>query len=95
MKHLEESCNNNSLLQMAKKNEENRKEFEKWLQERQGTEKVTEGMEKDHEQRWKEKVTPGYLQKQIDNDDSIDQKATNSWLQLAFSSHVEGYLMAI
>ena len=41
----------------------------------------------------------GYLQKQkqIDNDDSIDpfEKATNSWLQLRFSSHVEGYLMAI
>ena len=64
MKHLKESCNNNSLLQMARKNKENGiirlgKQFDKRLQERQGTKKVTESMKKDH-------------------DDRIDQKATNS-----------------
>ena len=55
------------------------KEFEKRIQEGQGTGKVTDSMRKDHEKKWKEKVTHGYLQSQIEKDDTIDQNATNNW----------------
>ena len=72
-----------------------RKEFEKRIQEGQGSGKVTDSMRKDHEKKWKEKVTHGYLQSQIEKDDTIDQKATNNWLQQRFSVHVEGYIMSI
>ena len=35
------------------------------------------------------------LQSQIEKDDTIDQKATNNWLQQRFSAHVEGYIRSI
>ena len=83
MKHLEEASDTNSLIQMVRKSKNNNvmrlgKEFEKRMQEGQGTGKVTGSMRKDHEKKWKEKVTHGYLQGQIEKDDAIDQKATNN-----------------
>ena len=88
MKHLEEASyansENNNVMRLGK-------EFEKRVQEEQGTGKVTDSMRKDHEKKWKEKVMHGYLQSQIEKDDTIDQKATNNWLQQQFSAHVEGY----
>ena len=100
MKHLEEASDTNSLIQLVRKSENNNvmrlgKEFEKRIQEGQGTGKVTDSMRKDHEKKWKEKVTHGYLKSQIEKDDTIDQKATNNWLQQRFSAHVEGYIMSI
>ena len=100
MKHLEETSNTNSLIQMVRKSENNNvmrvvKEFEKRIQEGQGTGKVTDSMRQDHEKKWKEKVMHGYLQSQIEKDDTIDQKATNNWLQQRFSAHVEVYIMSI
>ena len=100
MKHLEEASDTNSLIQMVRKSENNNvmrlgKEFEKRIQEGQGTGKITDSMRKDHEKKWKEKVTHGSLQSQIEKDDTIDQKATNNWLQQRFSAHVEGYIMSI
>ena len=89
MKHLEEASDTNSLMQMVRKSENNNvmrlgKEFEKRIQEGQGTGKVTgkvtDSIRKDHEKKWKEKATHGYLQSQIEKDDTIDQKATNNWL---------------
>ena len=86
MKHLEEASDTNSLIQMVRKSENNNvmrlgQEFEKHIQEGHGTGKVTDSMRKDHEKKWKEKVTHGYLQSQIEKDDTIDQKATDNWLQ--------------
>ena len=100
MKHLEKASDTNSLIQMVRRSEKNNvmrlgKEFEKHIQEGQGTGKVTDSMTKDHEKKWKEKVTHVYLQSQIEKDDTIDQKATNNWLQQRFSAHVEGYIMSI
>ena len=43
------------------------------MQEGQGTGKVTtDSMRKDLEKKWKEKVTHGYLQSQIEKDDTTD-----------------------
>ena len=100
MKHLEEASDTNSLIQMVRKSENNNvmrlgKEFEKRIQEGQGTGKVTDSMRKDHEKKWNEKVTHGYLQSQIEKKDTTDQKATNNWLQQRFSAHVEGYIMSV
>ena len=39
-------------------------------------------------------MTHGYLTSQLEKDEYID-KSTNNWLQLRFSAHVEGYLMAV
>ena len=52
-------------------------------------------MRKDHEDRWKDKVTHGYLTSQLVKDEFIDKTTTNNWLQLRFSAHVEDYLMAV
>ena len=52
-------------------------------------------MKKEQERTWIEKVTHGYLQKKINNNDFIDTKATNEWLELQLSSHLEGYAAAI
>ena len=71
------------------------KEFEKRIKDRQGDGKVTISMRKDHEDRWKDKVTYGYLTSQLEKDEYIDKTTTNNWLQLRFSAHVEGYLMAV
>ena len=52
-------------------------------------------MRKEHDKIWKEKTTHGYLQRQIDQNKTIDQKATEKWLQLRLSSYVEGYIMTV
>ena len=51
-------------------------EFERRLHEVQDNGKVSERMRKEHEKIWKEKTTHGYLQRQIDQDEAVDQKAT-------------------
>ena len=42
-------------------------------------------MRKEHEKIWKEKTTREYLQRQIDQDETVDQKVTAKWLQLGLS----------
>ena len=48
----------------------------------------TERMRKEQENKWKEKTTHGYLQRQTQEDDCIHQKATQKWLKLRLTSHV-------
>ena len=52
-------------------------------------------MKKEHERIWTEKVTHGYLQNKLNNNEFIDMKATNKWLDLQLTSHLEGYTVAI
>ena len=40
-------------------------------------------------------MTHGYLQKRIEADQNIDTEKTNQWLNLRFTSHIEGYVSAI
>ena len=35
------------------------------------------------------------MQRQTQEDDSIDQKATQKWLKLRLTSHIEGFIMAV
>ena len=81
MKHLEEGTNGNTLLELVTISEKENilrlgKEFEKRLHDIQNTGKDTERMRKEQEKKWKEKTTHGYLQRQTQEDDCIDQKAT-------------------
>ena len=52
-------------------------------------------MKKEHERIWTEKVTHGYLQSKLNNNEFIDMKATNKWLDLRLTSHLEGYTVVI
>ena len=56
---------------------------------------VIEKIKKEQGRTWMEKVTHGYLQKNIKSNDFIDFKATNEWLELRLSLHLEGYAAAI
>ena len=100
MKHLQEVNNGEiNLLERVKISEDDDimrlgQEFERRLHEVQDIGKDTERMRKEHEKGWKEKTTHKYLQRQIDQNKNVDQKATAKWLQLRLLSHVEGYIMA-
>ena len=52
-------------------------------------------MKKEHQRIWTEKVTHGYLQNKLNSNEFIDTKATNKWLDLRLTSHLEGYTVAI
>ena len=52
-------------------------------------------MKKEHQRIWTEKMTHGYLQNKLNNNKFIDMKATNKWLDLRLTSHLEGYTVAI
>ena len=101
MTHLQEENNGNEVLERVKISEKDiimrpGQEFERRLHEVQNNEKDSERMRKEHEKTWKEKTIHGYLQRQIGQDEAVDQKATAKWLQLRLSSsHVEGYIMAV
>ena len=56
---------------------------------------VKQGSRKEHEERWKGKVTHSYLQKRLEKDETIDMKKANSWLGLKLSSHIEGFMAAV
>ena len=71
------------------------KELEKRSHDIQDTGKDTEIMRKKQEKKWKEKTTHGYLQRQTQEDDCIDQKATQKWLKLRLTSHIEGFVVAV
>ena len=100
MKHLEEGTNGNTLLELVTISEKEDilrlgKELEKRLHDIQDTGKDAERMRKEQEKKWKEKTTHGYLQRQTQEDNCIDQKATQKWLKLRLTSHVEGFVMAV
>ena len=100
MTHLQGENNGNELRERVKISEKDDimrlgQEFERRLREVQDNGKDSERIRKEHEKTWKEKTTHGYLQRQIDQDETADQKATAKWLQLRLSSHVEGYIMAV
>ena len=83
MKHLEEGTNGNSLLELVTISEKEDilrlgKELKKLLHDIQDTGKDTERMRKDQEKKWEEKTTHEYLQRQTQEDDCIDQKATQN-----------------
>ena len=61
----------------------------------QNSSNAKEGTRKEHEERWKGKETHGYLQKTLEQDETIDMKKTNRWLNLRLTAHVEDYVKAI
>ena len=98
--HLEQAAPSHSLLEMVKAHEQEGimrlgKEFQERIDCLQEHGTVTEKMRKEQERIWTEKVTHGYLQNKVNNDDFIDTKATNKWSELQLSSHLEGYAAAI
>ena len=100
MTHLQGENNGNELLERVKIGEKDDimrlgQVFERRLHEVQGNGKDSERMRKEHEKTWKEKTTHGYLQRQIDQNETVNQKVTTKWLQLRLSLHVEKYIMAV
>ena len=71
------------------------KEFIQRRESYQKCSNVKQGSRKEHEERWKGKVTHGYLQKRLEKDETEDMKKTNSWLGLKLSSHIEGFMPAV
>ena len=61
----------------------------------EGKDAMREAMKRDHEQKWKEKETHGYLGKQLEDNNYVDNTLTNNWFQQHLSSHIEGFVMAI
>ena len=70
-------------------------EFIEWREQHQKSSDVKKGTRKEHEQRWNAKVTHGYLQKSLEQDNIVDMSKTNRWLNLKLSSHIEGFMSAI
>ena len=70
MKHLKEVNDRHSSLKAVTLHERQtigrlREEFIKRSEEHQNSRNVKQGTRKEHEQRWKAKVTHGYLQKKL------------------------------
>ena len=60
------------------------------------SDKIKQKLEAENKEKWVKKPQHGYLQAKINNDDSIDHKASNLWIKKGkFSSRVEGFLFAI
>ena len=100
MQHLEEAAEKHSLLKLVKEHEEKSicrlgKEFIQWRKDHQNSSNAKEGTRKEHEQRWKDKETHGYLKRTLEQDAFVDEKRTNGWLNLKLTSHVEGYIAAV
>ena len=100
MKHLEEVKDKHSLLKAVELHERQTigrlgEEFIKQSEEHQNSSNVKQGTRKEHEQRWKAKVTHGYLQKKLEQDEFVNMNKTNKWLNQKLSSHVEGFVAAI
>ena len=55
---------------------------------------IKNNAKKEHGEKWKNKVTHGYMQKKIDQDPEIETDATNQWLDQRFSAHIEGFICA-
>ena len=100
MEHLEQMKEKHSLLKEVEVHErqtigELEKEFIQWRESYQKCSNVKQGSRKEHEERWKGKVTHGYLQKRLEKDETIDMEKMNNWLGLKLSSHIEGFMAAV
>ena len=96
--HIIDKAQTHELLSRVKQHEEQRIlrlgcEFRERLETEQST-NIKNNAKKEHEEKWKNKVTHGYLQKKIDQDPAIDTDATNKWLDQRFSAHIEGFIRA-
>ena len=99
-KHLEEIGKRHSVLRLVDMHEKDtiRRLAEDFVERRQvyqQSSNVKKGTRKEHEEKWSDKQTHGYLQKTLSRDDTIDMKKTNKWLNLRLFAHAEGYLSAI
>ena len=100
MEHLEQAAVEHSLLKLVEEHERETirrlgKEFIERREVYQESSNVKEGTRKEREEKWKRKVTHGYLQKTLSEDETIDMKKTNKWLNLHLPAHTEGYITAI
>ena len=100
MEHLEQVAEEHSLLKLVEEHERETirrlgKEFIEQREAYQESSNVKEGTRKEREEKWKRKVTHGYLQKTLSEDETIDMKKTNKWLNLHLPAHTEGYITAI
>ena len=98
--HLEQAAVSHNLLMMVKMHKQKGimrlgDEFQQRIDRLQEHGTATGKMKKDHERIWTEKVTHGYLQNKLNSNEFIDMKATNKWLDLRLTSHLEGYTEAI
>ena len=98
--HLEQAASSHNLLMMVKIHEQQGimrlgDEFQQRIDRLQEHGTAAEKMKKEHESIWTEKVTHGYLQNKLNNNEFIDMKTTNKWLDLRLTSHLEGYTVAI
>ena len=98
--HLEQAAPSHNLLMMVKIHEQQGimrlgDEFQQRIDRLQEHGTAAEEMKKEHERIWTEKVTHRYLQNKLNNNEFIDMKATNKWLDLRLMSHLEGYTVAI
>ena len=100
MEQLEKVAEEHSLLKLVEEHEKETirrlgKEFIERREACQESSNVKERTRKEREERWKRKVTHGYLQKTLSEDKTIDIKKTNKWLNLHLPAHTEGYIAAI
>ena len=96
-KHLEATAGSHEYLALVRQHKETRivrlgKEFRERCKEQTESSNVKERKGKEHKDRWTGKVTHGCLQKRIEADQNIDTEKTNQWLNLRFTSHIEGYV---
>ena len=100
MEHLEQAAEEHSLLKLVEEHERETirrlgKEFIERREVYQESSNVKEGTRNKRKEKWKRKVTHGYLQKTLSKDETIDMKKTNKWLNLHLPAHTEGYITAI
>ena len=98
--HLEQAAPSHNLSMMVKIQEQQGimrlgDEFQQRIDRLQEHLTAAEKMKKKHERIWTEKVTHGYLQNKLNNNEFIDMKVTNKWLDLRLISQLEGYTAAI
>ena len=100
MEHLGKVAEEHSLRKVVEEHEKEtiRRFVNEFIERReayQESSNVKEGTRKEPEEKWKRKVTHGYLQKTLSEDETIDIKKTNKWLNLHLPAHAEGYLPEI
>ena len=96
--HLEQAASSHNLLMMVKFHEQQGimrlgDEYQQRMDRLQ--EHGTAAGKKEHETIWTDKVTHGHLQNKLNSNEFINMKATNKWLDLWLTSHLEEYTAAI
>ena len=99
--HLEKAYDMNSIITLVKTHEKTNiirlaAEFkELYMKENKVNINMKEEIKKEHEKAWKDKVTHGHYQGEIEKDNEINENDTNAWLKQRLSSHLEGFICAI